>query len=302
MGGESQVKNKIERQCRGVGQRHTERTGTVAGAGRWRLLAALTSLAATACSARCRRRGAGAAADPDQRRQAHRHGHRLRSASPRMCAPTRASPTSRSAIRRWPTSTPLTDHSLSILGKKIGTTRVSVYAEGKKLIGMFDVEVSYDTSRLADRDPRRFPHAGIRVSSVNGRIMLSGTAPDAATRRQGGDDRQAVRRPTSSTRSRCTPPQQVMLEVRFVEATRQAGRELGVQWNVFGSHVPANIGNRTPTPAAGHQRLPITAPHQPRPTSPARRSSPAPACSRARAPFGFMLGTHDRRRHRRPTS
>ena len=28
---------------------------------------------------------------------------------------------------------PLTDHTLSILGKKIGTTRVSVYAENKKL-------------------------------------------------------------------------------------------------------------------------------------------------------------------------
>ena len=37
---------------------------------------------------------------------------------------------------------PLTDHSLSILAKKIGTTRVSVYAEGKKLIGIFDVEVT----------------------------------------------------------------------------------------------------------------------------------------------------------------
>ena len=33
--------------------------------------------------------------------------------------------------------------------------------------------------------------------------------------------------------------QQVMLEVRFVEASRQASRELGVQWNSFG---------RTPSP------------------------------------------------------
>lgn len=36
---------------------------------------------------------------------------------------------------------PLTDHTLSILGKKIGTTRVSVYAENKKIIGSFDIEV-----------------------------------------------------------------------------------------------------------------------------------------------------------------
>ena len=54
---------------------------------------------------------------------------------------------------------PLTDRSLSILGKKNGTTRVSAYAEGKKLIGVFDVEVMYDTSLLAAEIARRFPHA-----------------------------------------------------------------------------------------------------------------------------------------------
>ena len=58
---------------------------------------------------------------------------------------------------------PLTDRALSILGKKIGTTRVSVYGEGKKLVGIFDVEVSYDMSRLARRARARFPTRGIRV-------------------------------------------------------------------------------------------------------------------------------------------
>ena len=58
---------------------------------------------------------------------------------------------------------PLTDRSLSILGKKNGTTRVSAYAEGKKLIGVFDVEVVYDTSLLQHRDRRaasRMPSSG----------------------------------------------------------------------------------------------------------------------------------------------
>src|SRR5581483_6719376 len=50
----------------------------------------------------------------------------------------------------------LTDHSLSILGRKSGTTRVSVYGEGKKLVGVFDVEVSYDTSMLSAEMTRRF--------------------------------------------------------------------------------------------------------------------------------------------------
>jgi pilus assembly protein CpaC len=70
---------------------------------------------------------------------------------------------------------PLTDRSLSILGKKNGTTRISVYAEDKKLIGVFDVEVVYDTSLIQTEIKKRFPHANFRVSAVNGRIMLSGT-------------------------------------------------------------------------------------------------------------------------------
>ncbi len=147
---------------------------------------------------------------------------------------------------------PLTDRSLSILGKKNGTTRVSVYAEGKKLIGVFDVEVVYDTSLLNTEIQRRFPNAHFRVTAVNGRIMLTGTAPDGPTvdkavtmAKQFGPD--------VINMVNVLQPQQVMLEVRFVEATRQAGRDLGVQWNVFGQHNLANIGNRTPTP-----QLPVT--------------------------------------------
>ena len=76
--------------------------------------------------------------------------------------------------------TPLTDHSLSILGKKIGTTRVSIYGEGKRTVGIFDVEISDDVPRLA-AELNPITGGGLRVSSVNGRIMLSGSAPDAVT-------------------------------------------------------------------------------------------------------------------------
>jgi len=76
---------------------------------------------------------------------------------------------------------PLTDRTLSILGRKSGTTRVSAYAEGKKLVGVFDVEVTYDTSMLQATLARQFPGSKIRATSVNGRIMLSGAVHDAPT-------------------------------------------------------------------------------------------------------------------------
>ena len=75
----------------------------------------------------------------------------------------------------------MTDKALSILGKKLGTTRVSVYGEGKRLVGVFDVEVSYDTTLLQDELKRRFPTAKLKVTPVNGRIMLTGTAPGRAS-------------------------------------------------------------------------------------------------------------------------
>jgi pilus assembly protein CpaC len=169
---------------------------------------------------------------------------------------------------------PLTDHSLSILGKKIGTTRVSVYSKDKSLIGIFDVEVTYDVSTLTQELRVRFPHARLTASAVNGRIMLTGKVADAVTldqavtiaRQFGPDIINAVS---------VMAPQQVMLEVRFIELTRTAGRELGVQWNHFGSSSIVNIGNQTP--AAG---LPITS---------AAAETAAGVISGA-SPFGFLLG------------
>jgi pilus assembly protein CpaC len=148
---------------------------------------------------------------------------------------------------------PLTDHALSILSKKIGTTRVSVHAEGKKLVGIFDVEVSYDITRLTNELRRRFPGSRLKASTVNGRIMLSGEVVDAATL----DKAVTIARqfgPEIINTVSVMSPQQVMLEVRFIEISRTAGRELGFQWNRFGDRSITNIGNRV-----NPNNLPVTA-------------------------------------------
>jgi pilus assembly protein CpaC len=175
---------------------------------------------------------------------------------------------------------PLTDHALSILGKKIGTTRVTVYGADKKAVGVFDIEVSYDVSQLSS-EIGRFTGGGIRVSSVNGRIMLSGTVSDAVTL----DKAVSIARqfaPDIISTVQVTQPQQVMLEVRFVEASRQASRELGVQWNVFGNRFLANVGNQAPA-----SQLPITS--QGGSLNSAGSVVAAGVLSGA-SPFGFLVG------------
>ena len=191
---------------------------------------------------------------------------------------------------------PLTDHSLSILGKKIGTTRVTVYDADHKPVGIFDVEVSYDISRLA-AEIGHFTGGGIKVSSINGRILLSGTSPDAATldkavqiAGQFGPD------PINTVQ--VMQPQQIELEVRFIEVDRNAGRDLGVQWNAFGNSVLANTGSGLPA-----SQLPITQPggsfQQPGPpvgganvAAQALPISPVVAAGvlSGAAPFGFLVG------------
>jgi len=190
---------------------------------------------------------------------------------------------------------PLTDHSISILGKKIGTTRVSVYSENKKLIGVFDVEVSYDITRLTNELRRRFPRSRLRASTVNGRIMLSGEVPDAVTL----DQATTIARqfgPELINMVSVMSPQQVMLEVRFIEIARRAGRDLGIQWNRFGDNSLINVGNR-----AMATTLPITPSGQNTFKNPGvnsgglnttdvlRSAAVAAGVLSGGAPFGFMI-------------
>jgi pilus assembly protein CpaC len=135
---------------------------------------------------------------------------------------------------------PLTDRSLYVLGKKIGTTNVSVYDAGKQLVGVIEVEVGYNTARLAADVERLAPTAGARVSSANGRTILSGTAADGVAAAKAIDLARQYG-PEVLNDLTVRSPQQVMLEVRFVEASRNAGKELGVNWRVVGK----NFGSAT---------------------------------------------------------
>lgn len=136
---------------------------------------------------------------------------------------------------------PLTNQTLSVLGRKVGLTRISVYGEGKQLVGVFDVEVSHDTAAIAGAIRTQYPESKIRVSTVNGRIMLSGVAPDAVTLDKVLQFAKQFSPDVINSVS-VAQPQQVLLEVRFIEASRNAGRELGVNWEVAGNNLAAVAG------------------------------------------------------------
>ncbi len=126
---------------------------------------------------------------------------------------------------------PLTNHTFYVHGKKVGSTTVSAYDAERKLIGTIDLEIGHSTNRLRDELRRRIGVNSVNVSSVNGRVLLSGTVPNAIALDRAVTiakqfDNEVLNQMTISE------PQQVMLEVRFIEASRQATKELGVRWDV----------------------------------------------------------------------
>ncbi len=93
------------------------------------------------------------------------------------------------------------------------------------------------------------PGSRIRVASINGRIKLSGSVQDAPAAERAMTIAKQFG-PNVINSMTVSQSQQVMLEVRFIEASRNAGRDLGVNWNINGRSVTGTIAgaaaNSTP--------------------------------------------------------
>ncbi|KRQ05706.1 pilus assembly protein CpaC [Bradyrhizobium pachyrhizi] len=140
----------------------------------------------------------------------------------------------------------LSDHLIYVQGRKTGTTNVILFDSSMKQIGILDVEVTLDIGNLQQNIQSGTGTRGIRVSASEGQVVLSGTATDAVsaeramTIAQGSVPKDAIVVNAMSVAA----PQQVMLEVRFLEVSREAGRDLGVNLmaaNANGTNI-ANSG------------------------------------------------------------
>ncbi len=125
---------------------------------------------------------------------------------------------------------PLTDRSFYVLGNELGTTGIALFDENKQLVGTIDIEVTLDTKRLASTIRQAVPGNNIKVSSANGRVVLSGTAKDAVASKKAtkiaerfSGEEEVINSVVISS------SQQVQLNVRFVEVNRQIGQNLGTQ-------------------------------------------------------------------------
>lgn len=139
---------------------------------------------------------------------------------------------------------PITDRSVYVVGKAVGTTSLAILNEQKRVVEVFQIEVTHDLRDLRTKLIETVPQGDIRVTGANGRIVLMGSVPDvlAAERAVAIAEQYAPDAVTNSLRVRTS--QQVLLEVRFIEASRSASRELGLGLRTRGGGLDADVGGQ----------------------------------------------------------
>jgi pilus assembly protein CpaC len=127
---------------------------------------------------------------------------------------------------------PLTDQTLYVLGRKLGTTNVTLFDENKQLVAVIDIEVTHNLGGLRQALKDSMPGSSIKVRSINGRVLLEGQVASApAAARAMAIARDFAGDQVTNSLS-IAANQQVNLEVRIVEVSRSAGKDLGINWNL----------------------------------------------------------------------
>jgi pilus assembly protein CpaC len=137
---------------------------------------------------------------------------------------------------------PLNDHSLYVLGRRIGTTNISLFDSFTQLIGVIEVEVTLDVGLVQAKIGEVTGNPNITVRDSGGQLVLSGAVSDAPTVDRAVQIASQFAPGAVVNAMQVTSTQQVLLKVRFIEASRTAGRELGIRWDGRGSRANVRIG------------------------------------------------------------
>lgn len=143
---------------------------------------------------------------------------------------------------------PMSGNSIYILGKKAGTTNLTLYDRSQNLVAVIDITVGPDAEALGAQIVALMPaeHVGLRVA--NDALILTGTVTNAVVAQRLVALAETYAAGKVVNLMALGSPQQVMLEVRFSEMQRNTVEELGIRSisltnsGSFGS----NTGDATP--------------------------------------------------------
>lgn len=134
---------------------------------------------------------------------------------------------------------PLTNHSVYVVGKKTGSTAITIYGPGKRMLVGLSVMVSADVAglkaRIHDLEPGE---TGVKVTPANDALVLSGAVSSAPKAEQILALAQTYAPGKVVNMMTIQGTQQVMLSVRFVEMNRNLAKTLRVNTGSSGVGVP----------------------------------------------------------------
>jgi pilus assembly protein CpaC len=136
-----------------------------------------------------------------------------------------------------------TDHSFYVRGKELGSTNLLVYGPGGRLQEVIDVRVGYDAKALEQDLASALPGESIRVETLGEGLLLLGnvSTTGVAARARALGERFAPDAVTSALTVRAS--QQVVLEVRVLEASRSALQDIGFNVDVANKSFSVHTGN-----------------------------------------------------------
>ncbi|HER25627.1 MAG TPA: type II and III secretion system protein family protein, partial [Rhodospirillales bacterium] len=140
-----------------------------------------------------------------------------------------------------------------LLGKKAGETTLYAVDSKERILANVEIRVVYNVSRLQNIIDRLHPGAGVRITPINGSMVIEGgvsSATEAENIRRlvagfTGDEKLVV------NRLAITGPNQVNLRVRVAEVSRGVDKQLGFNWSILGAIGGISLGLTTANSFAG---------------------------------------------------
>jgi len=153
----------------------------------------------------------------------------------------------------------LSDRSFQVLGKAGGKTNVMLYDIDNQLVDIVDVTVGFDVASLKKTLFETFPKEAVEVRPLAGGIYLSGDVSSAAVAERAVSIAEAFAPARVTSGLAVRDSHQVMLEVRFVEASRDSIKQLGINLlserggllSAAGEILPASPGDFAVTGSTG---------------------------------------------------
>ncbi len=122
---------------------------------------------------------------------------------------------------------PISERSVYVLGKAMGTTSLTLYDRANRVIAVMDVMVGPDIDGLRNELTELMPNEPVEARISNGQIVLHGMVSDVGAAAEAASIARIYAGDNVVNLLSLGGSQQVMLEVRFAEVNRTIGEQLG---------------------------------------------------------------------------